>query len=380
MTETTTRDLPVSLYMVWQWWERYYQAQRGRPERIDEDWLDAVWLGRQRFLFEQFGRFGLGNEKPSLDDPGYLTQVMPFNCNIVPVAMGMKPKLKPIGGYVSNPLTVDEIKRLRPVDLAQTPVAELIIRERQHRMERYGRATQMIDIASVTNNAFTMRGAEFYLDLIADKPLATHYLSVLTESMGLAYRFVRDQFGPVISQWSGHESVSLGNCNVTMMSPDLYIEMIRPHDIAYVESAARISGKPPCCALHHCNVKTEPFAEAYSRVPGLELLQGSILSDIAAIRRVMPKVNFSAMVNPAHLLSEPAEKIADGLDAAIKAGASDLAVWDIDPEYGPDSIATFLEMVERTAGRYGRRAVYSAIPFSWEELDWEFPHYRPEYA
>jgi hypothetical protein len=380
MSDAKKRDLPVSLYMVWQWWERHYQAQRGRPERIDYDWLDNTWLSRQRFLFEQFGRFGLGMEKPTLDNPGYLTQVMPFNCNLIPIVLGMAPRVKSTGSYYGKPLSTDALKELRPVDLADSPVGELIIKERRHRIDRYGQATQMIDLASVTNNAFTLRGADLYLDLIADKPLARHYLTVITETMETAYRFIRQQFGPVISQWSGHESVSLGNCNVTMMSPELYVEMIREHDIHYVNAAAKILGKPPCCALHHCNVKTEPFARAYSEIPGVELLQGSYLSDIPAIRQAMPHVNFSAMVNPVHLLTHSPEQIAADVENAIAAGANDLAVWDIDPDNGPASLADFLDGVDQIARRHDRRAVFSAIPFAWDELGWEFPQYHPEYA
>lgn len=60
------KPLPISLYCVWQWWEKHYQAAQGRPDRIDLDWLDATYLGRQRRLHEWFGDLGVGQAEPAL--------------------------------------------------------------------------------------------------------------------------------------------------------------------------------------------------------------------------------------------------------------------------------------------------------------------------
>lgn len=35
--------LPVSISFQWQWWEEYYQQERGRPDTIDLDWLDSTY-------------------------------------------------------------------------------------------------------------------------------------------------------------------------------------------------------------------------------------------------------------------------------------------------------------------------------------------------
>ena len=64
-------------------------------------------------------------------------------------------------------LPLDETRagQLAPVDLAQSPVGELLLAERERRLARYGRATQMIDLTSPANNAFSLRGTEFYPEL-----------------------------------------------------------------------------------------------------------------------------------------------------------------------------------------------------------------------
>jgi len=363
------RPLPVSIYCVWQWWEKHYQHHHGRPRSIDYDWLDRHYLGRQRFLFEHFGRFGIGQEHPTLDKK-FVATLLPFHTIIVPVLLGVHTAIQEVGGYCWQNMPEADIRKLKPIDLAASPVGELLLRERESRLARYGVATQMIDLASPTNNAFTLRGPDFYADLVVDEDFARHTLDVITETMCLAHKFITDLFGPA----DGFPT--LANCNVTMISPQMYEKMILEYDIRCVEFAAKLTGKSPRCDVHHCNVKTEPFATVYGKLPGLRSLQGACVSDIRAITQTLPNVSFSAMVNPADLLTRTVDQIDCEIDAALAAGAADLAIWDIDPAYGPQEMKSFFHRIETLAQRHHRRPVFSVTPFTWEELDWEFPNYR----
>jgi len=362
-----SKTLPVSIYCVWQWWEKHYQQRHGRPKAIDLDWLDRHYLGRQRFLFEQFGAFGIGQESSVLNK-SFVSTVLPYHTIIVPVLLGVSNRFQEVGGYAWDNLSESALPKMKPVNMAESPVGEVVARLREVRLKRYGVATAMIDLASAANNAFTLRGPDFYADLLSEPEFVRDYLATITETMCLAYRFVSELFGPI-------NGFPLGNCNVVMMSPATYSEMIRPYDIQCVEFAAKLTGQPPCCHLHHCNVRTEPFAETYSAIPGLQSLQGSHRSDIAPIRRILPQVRFSAMINPVDLLTQPLATLEKEIDDCLAAGADDLAIWDIDPAYGPEPMRNMFKMLERLAIRHGRKAAFSVTPYSWEELDWEFPRY-----
>jgi len=361
-------SLPISLYCVWQWWERHYQAAHGRPDHIDFDWLDETYLGRLRQLNAWFGDIGVGNLSPTLDT-SFVSMLLPYHTMIVPVILGMPATLQDVGGYQNHPLNEKQLANLKPVDLAHSPVGELLAVERDARIARYGRATQMIDLASPANNAFSLRGMEFYADLLADPPLARHYLQVITETMNAAYRFIGTLFGPL-------DSAPLGNCNVTMMSPDVYVDMVRPYDVRFVTEAAASQSVPPRCDLHHCNVPAESFAKAYRAIPGLRSLQGAVRSDIRAIHACLPEVNFSGMINPVELITRPPADLLADIDHALDAGVSDLALWDVDPQVTPAKLGDFLRNIARLARRHGREPGFSFIPITWEELDWEFPRYH----
>lgn len=362
------KPLPISLYCVWQWWERHYQAAHGRPDRIDYDWLDATWLGRQRRLHDWFGDLGVGQAEPVLDT-GFVSMLLPFHTMIVPVLLGMEATIQKVGGWHNHPLEAEQVAKLKPVDIAASPVGELLLAEREKRLTRYGRATQMLDLASASNNAFSLRGTEFYLDLLAEPELARHYLEVITETMLMTYRFVAKHFGRL-------EGVPLGNCNATMISPDLYAEMVRPFDIQFVANAAASQGVAPRCDLHHCNVPAERFAAAYAAIPGLHRLQGSVRSDIRAIHAALPEVAFSGMINPVDLLNHPQADILADVARALDAGVNDLALWDVDPAVAPGQLGAFLRALATLARQYNRVPQFSFIPITWEELDWEFPPYH----
>jgi len=299
----------------------------------------------------------------------FVSGVLPYHTMIVPVILGMPVTVKAIGGYQNHPLEEARLARLAPVDLANSPIGALLSAEREKRLARYGCATQMIDLGSPANNAFLLRGAEFYADLLADPPLARHYLEVITETMLAAYRFIATLFGPL-------ESAPLGNCNVVMMSPALYTEMLRPHDIRFVEQAAAGQGVPPRCDLHHCNVPTEAFAGTYAAIPGLRSLQGSVRSDIRAIGAALPDVPFSGMVSPVDLIHRPPADVLADIERALAAGVNDLALWDMDPSLTPARLADFLRSLARLARRHDRDPRFSFIPITWEEMDWEFPRYH----
>jgi len=366
-----TATPPINLYFVWEWWEEHFQRAEGRPEHIDLDWLDATYLARQRFLYERFGEFGLGQADPVLD-AAFVARVMPFHTALLPVAMGMRVRVKQVGGYMWEPLPVESLQKLRPVDLAASPLGDLLLREKDQALTRYGTVTQAVDVGSPANNAFMLRGAEFYADLIADRDLAQRYLDPITETICLAYRFLTEHFGPM-------EGFPLGNCNVVMMSPAVYIDMIRDYDIRCISYAAELNEQPPLTDVHHCDVRTEPFAEAYAGLPGIRSLQGSYHSNIARIRSVLPGVSFSAMLSPVDLMNLPAAVIDQEIDRCLAEGVRDFVIWNIDPRCGPDQTTDLLRRLTRLAARHNREAVISAIPFSWEEMDWEFPRYRDDF-
>lgn len=369
-TRSEDYKLPVFIYPLVQWWDKHFQKSRGRPISIDLDWLDQTFLERQKFLYDTFGQFGIGQVSPQLDRQ-YLSTVMPYWYFLVPVLLGTKLSLREIGGYGWQNMELEKVKRIEPVDIRKTPLADSILRQRDFMIDRYGTVAQMLDVESVTNNAFVLRGTEFYSDLLVEKDLVHHYFKVIYETMSHLYRFTIEEFGPM-------DVFSLCNCNCALISPSLYAEMILKYDIQMVDFVLEASESAPQIRIHHCSVKTEPFAEAYSEIPKLRILQGSHDSDLEVIHRHLPNVAFSSLLPPVDLQNKTESQIINELDQCIAGGTHDLAIMSIDPSYGPNNIVKLLARIQEIASNYAREPEFYIYPLTREEVGWQFRQYGRE--
>jgi hypothetical protein len=367
----TTRIIPLSIYFTWQWWDRYFQPSRPRPASIDLNWLDDVYIERQKFLYEQFGEFEIGSAGPVLDC-AFMSKLLPVNGVLIPYILGVELKAKEQGGFHWSRLSEDKIRKLRPIDIAQTPAAELILKKKQALLDRYGAISYMIEYGSATNNAFLIRGDEFYLDLLADQPFAHYYLDVVTETMCLAYTFFA-------KNGMTEKDFVLANCNVHMLSPKLYGEMIRDYDSRCVMHFAELNHSNPSCMIHHCSVSSDPFVQEYVRMPGVHTIQACYHSDIPLIKQNAPHIEFSAMLSPVEFMTGKMTEIVTDAEKVIRHGIKDLNLWNLDPTCSCEQFRDFLTGLKRLESVYNVKFKCEPTVITWEELDWEFPQYHNEF-
>lgn len=362
------QSVNVSVYFMWEWWEKYFHCRSPRPLEPNDDALDGLYLLRKRFLFEQFGQFGIGEEHPEMDG-NYVNMVTKYGMDLIPYLFGAQLKCQDTGGWMSRPFPKDRLMAMKPVDIADHPFGEWVLKEREKKIKRYGSAEQFLDYEGPTNIAVRMRGEAFYIDLIDDLEFARHQLDVINETIFHIFRFVARNF-PV------NAAFGLGNCNVIMISPRLYDEVIKPFDIAFSQESASISGKPNDLVLHHCDVKVDGFVDTYKTIPNLKSLQASHLSDITRIVQDAPAVDFLAMLNPREMAHKGMDQLQAELDRAIRLGASELDLWNIDPSTDPARITTMFSAIKNSCAAYGKACNISVIPFCWDELEWAMPQYQ----
>jgi hypothetical protein len=58
------KELNIGLEFIYGWWDKYFYSNHRKPSVPCDDELERVYLERKRFLFEHFGRFGVGEENP----------------------------------------------------------------------------------------------------------------------------------------------------------------------------------------------------------------------------------------------------------------------------------------------------------------------------
>ena len=367
------KKLSVSVYFMVEWWDKYFHNKFPRPEKPCQDALDALYLARKRFLFEHFGRFGLGEEFPVMDGK-YVSLVIKYGMDLIPYLFGAKLTCQEAGGYMPTEFSYEQLSKMTPVDIAAHPFGDWVMREKERMTSRYGMTSAFLDYESATNIAFRLRGMYFYSDLIEDPSFAQHVLSLSLESIKNILAFQRKAFPPtdekIISDYQ------IGNCNVTMLSPDMYTELIRSYDIDFAEFCYAISEGRCDLLLHHCDVEADSFIEAYSAIPHIGRLQASHKTDIAGVLKNMPGTSFSAMVNPLECNALNEEQLGRLFARAIDLGAAELDIWNIDVATTPEKVASILEMILKYCGSHGIEAKIDVLPFVWDELEWAYPRYQ----
>lgn len=358
--------LPVSIYFMWEWWDAYYHNSIPRPATPSDDALDAMYLGRQRFLFDKFDGFALGHDHPVMD--GFqVNSVVRWGFDLVPVLLGVTLECIEAGGWNPRPLDDAQAWQLQPVDIQEHPEGEWLAREIARKRARYGSVAHCIDLGSVMNNAFRLRGQEIYLDLLLQPELAQHLFEVILATERSLYGFLQEHFPT-------SDPVPVSNCNVTLLSPQVYLEQVLPFDIRQSQFVTEFTGAPASAAVHHCDVQADPFLAAYAQLPGLASLQASIATDIAQFKTYCPTATFSAMLNPGMLADTSC--VQRHLRKALMTGVHDLCLWNIDPTVSPAHLATLLQMIRTTCGEFNCEPLFTALPFCWDELEWAFPRYQ----
>ncbi len=365
------KEMPVSLYWIAEWWDSHCHCAKPRPTVPSQSGLEELYLGRLRFLFEEFGQFGIGEEKPVLG-PGQIATVIRYGFELVPALLGTRYDFADAWGFFPRLRRLEEVRGLEPVDVRNHREGEWIVRRKEEMVRLYGGATHCVDIAGVVNHAFRILGQDIYADLL-DHPAEVRALfEVILQTMRGVYDLLDDVFGNM-------DPVPMGNCNVTMMGTALYEQSVLEFDARQNRFAADRRPVPPRAALHHCDVPVDRFIESYARLPGLASLQASFESDVAAVKRRLPACAFSAMISP-RVLQKDLAAFRDKLDRAVAAGADDLAVWNIDPATDPDRLRRIFAIIGDICRQHNRSAKFDAMPLCWEEMEWAHARYQPQAA
>jgi hypothetical protein len=368
MHEPLPASLPVSLYWTAEWWDHHFHASRPRPSTRSWSSLETLYLRRQRFLFEELGAWGVGQELPEIG--GQLATVIRHGFDLVPVLLGTELEFGDAWGFYPRFRSLDDVRELAPVDLASAPEGLWILREKERLERLYGASSQCLDLGSAVNNAFRVIGQDVYTESLARPTELRALLDVLLASMRMAYGFVSGLFG-------GMAPVPISNCNASLLGPQTYAEVFLPYDAAQCRFAAETGAGVPCGAVHHCDVKAESFAAAYARLPAVSSLQASYESDPRVLAAALPGTAFSAIVSPPALNGD-IDVLRDRIRRVVAGGARDLAVWNVDALTSCDRLRAVCSLIAEAAREAGRAPRFQGMALCWEELEWAHGRYRPE--
>ena len=168
----------------------------------------------------------------------------------------------------------------------------------------------------------------------------------------------------------------IGDCSVSMISPDMYVEFIRPLDIDFALFCKRLAGGNSDILLHHCDTEADRYLDAYAAIPHVRKLQASHRTDIGEAAQKLPDASFCAMVSPWEI-----NKLRHGdferlFGRAIRLGSGELDLWNIDMLTPPDRLREIFGIIMEKSKVYGAVTDFDVLPFVWDELEWAYPAYQ----
>ncbi|TFG64090.1 MAG: hypothetical protein E4H36_03900 [Spirochaetales bacterium] len=248
-------------------------------------------------------------------EPGTLSGC--YGAYVIPYVFGMSLRYGRDRWPVPAPerLPVEEIEKLDVEKILGGAGAEDLRRQMDIIEREFGAIHGYLNWQGILNNAFHIRGAEIFTDILDKPEFVRHFFSLLFEVMtGLALEVQARQrkSGFYINQ------LSLSNCVMNMISPETYRDFVFPFDSAFPARFERFG-------LHTCNWIIDPYIEILSGLPGLGYIDMGFASDLKRAKAAFPQARRAVMYSPVTFL----EKSPDALEQDVGRIARELAPCDI---------------------------------------------------
>jgi len=329
----------------------------GRRYHRDVDHRIKTTMEIDRAVFETYGGIGLGYRTPfprvSVEPFGHRFMPAMYGCEI-----GYAEDAEP--GGRPRVLAGEEIEALRPWTVARFESSEpvrIVLGQIDHLKNRYGEyrvpedqfnphcrtMSSLQNLGSVINTAFSVQGDQLLVDYMAEPDLVRKLYENITDLTLLCL----DYF-PKVDGWP-LEDVFVGNCSVSMISPDHYAALNYPCDRRLMEYARSIGAR----FMMHQDSGATPHLENYAKFDYLHALDLGQDTDFEELGRRFPSAEVNCILFPSWIETTAMDDIRAELRRLMELGkrfpAFSFTLLEIDAKLGDNLIFSFHETFRRCA-------------------------------
>lgn len=276
---------PIPVVLSQHWYHHRCGIDFSEQTWTDPDKRVKMYMDMSRASYEAYG-FGSPEPAPvySIDCYGH---------RITSVAMGCRIEYYPdqAPGVIAMRTTPEELLALKRVELADNPVVKKAFEDTGHYERKYGKGcvSPWFVVASPLNGCVSTWCEDFIAAVYTDPEAAQHAMRIFLQMTRDMYAKMSHAIDPEhFPLPMSAASDGLGNCPALMFHPDLYRRALLPVDM---EMRRRVDS----FGIHHCGV-IDKYLEVYAELSPNSLDIGGN-SDYRLVRRIMPKVTVSLMIN-----------------------------------------------------------------------------------
>ena len=234
-------------------------------------------------------------------------------------------------------LSDDEADALAVPDLDTNPVFQELMAQVDWIAAHEGAVVGFINWQGVLNNAFRLRGEKLFCDLIEAPQRCRRLFDRIYSTMSEATTRLHER-----QRTTGVEIdfVTVSNCLVNLISPDMYRRFLLPYDCRLAETFGAI-------AVHNCAWNADPYLETYATIPHLGYIDMGLNSNLVRARELFPQARRAVMYTPMDLANKSLGQIRSDLERIARDYAPcDVVVADIEAGTPDDRVLEFLKICD----------------------------------
>jgi len=276
---------PIPVVLSQHWYHHRCGIDFSEDTWTDPEKRMKMYADMSRASYEAYG-FGS-------PDPAPVYSIDAYGHRITSAVMGCRVEyfVDQAPGVIAMPATPEELLALEPVALEDNPVIKKAFEDAAYYERKYGKGlvSGAFVLASPLNGCVSTWCEDFIEAAYTHPEAAQHAMRTflqMTQGMyeKLSHRIDPEHF-PLPKSNAGD---GLGNCPALMFSPELYRRVFLPID-------QEMRGRVESFGIHHCGI-IDRYLELYSELSPTSLDVGGN-SDYERLRRVMPEVTVSLMIN-----------------------------------------------------------------------------------
>jgi hypothetical protein len=296
--------VPAEVVFAPDWWYAHYGVAFDEPFYFDRETRIENDVIMRRALYEHFG---LGEANPRRRP--IIGSMHVAGGFVAAALLGIEIRFaKDAAPWpVTQNLSREQVLALRPPDILTTWPMNQLIADMDALEGEFGYVLGDLNTEGLLDNALSLRGQAFFLDLVEDPELVQHLLAVVSETQLLVAELLRQRTGTTsISANRGIVHVDPRiylhpNCSVQMISPATYDRCL----FRYEEQLAE---RLPPYGIHHCGNNLHRFAGIYGRLP-LAFVDVGYGSDVRRCRELLPQAFLNLRLSPVRMVQQGAEEI-----------------------------------------------------------------------